>query len=135
MLFSHPLPDGAGNAIAQNGTTIDLVDVFRNELVDAGFQRLGIDALIAAAQLLLAVVHPDGRALRHQHPCRTAQLTLNFRAGQSRDPIAGVGHQRVISALACAVQPDDERQFLSGLVLWGEPVSLAKVLNFGGGGG
>lgn len=37
MLFSHPLPDGAGNAIAQNGTTIDLVDVFRNELVDAGF--------------------------------------------------------------------------------------------------
>ena len=116
MLFSHPLPDGAGNAIAQNGTTIDLVDVFRNELVDAGFQRLGIDALIAAAQLLLAVVHPDGRALRHQH----------------RDPIAGVGHQRVISALACAVQPDDERQFLSGLVLWGEPVSLAKVLNFGG---
>lgn len=99
MLFSHPLPDGAGNAIAQNGTTID----------------------IGAADIV-----------QHQHPCRTAQLTLNFRAGQSRDPIAGVGHQRVISALACAVQPDDERQFLSGLVLWGEPVSLAKVLNFGG---
>lgn len=24
MLFSHPLPDGTGSAIAQNGTAIDI---------------------------------------------------------------------------------------------------------------
>lgn len=36
MLFSHPLPDGAGNAIAQNGTTIDIgaADVVQHQHPD-----------------------------------------------------------------------------------------------------
>ena len=38
MLFSHPLPDGAGNAIAQNGTIPECVDPCQQQAAEQNGQ-------------------------------------------------------------------------------------------------
>lgn len=90
-----------------------------DKLIDERFEHGGVDALVGAAELLDAVVHPKRGRLRHEHPGKAAKVALDQLLRERCHAVAGVGTRRALAlrgalALAGAVQVHDQRRLLDG---------------------
>ena len=106
-----------GKAGDHDAVGVDAIGMLSDKLVDERLEHGGVDALVGAAELLDAVVHPKRGRLRHEHPGKAAKVALDLRLADGRHAVADIGARGAFAlrgalAFAGTVQIHHERGLL-----------------------
>ena len=80
-----------GKAGDHDAVGVDALGMLGDKLVDERLEHGGVDALVGAAELLDAVVHPKRGRLRHEHPGKAAKVALDLRLANGCHAVADIG--------------------------------------------
>ena len=106
-----------GKAGDHDAVGVDAVGMLGDKLVDERLEHGGVEALVGAAELLDAVVHPKRGRLRHEHPGKAAKVALDLGLANGCDAVADISARGALAlrgalTLAGAVQVHHERSLL-----------------------
>ena len=125
-----------GKAGDHDAVGVDALGMLGDKLVDERLEYGGVDALVGAAELLDAVIHPKRGRLRHEHPGKAAKVALDLRLANGCHAVADIGARgafalRGAPAFAGAVQVHHERGLLGhDRGLGREGIEAGRVLGF-----
>ena len=106
-----------GKAGDHDAVGVDALGMLGDKLVNERLEHGGVDALVGAAELLDAVIHPKRGRLRHEHPGKAAKVALDLRLADGCHAVADIGACGAFVlcgtlAFAGAVQVHHERGLL-----------------------
>ena len=107
----HGHKAAVGAAADVNAGAVDL-RMGIHESTDQGIENFGIFGRTVFGIFAGSVIHPHGRSLRSEQVGLAAENFLNLWGNQVYNFISDCCDRRLLSALTCAVQPDDQRDFL-----------------------